>query len=86
MEGVGKLSCNQFALAMWLVQRALRGVAPPPALTPDMIPPPQDQLQLLAQVTLAFLVRFRMTTNTVNQYSAGTRWKFRTCGSAETNT
>lgn len=39
-EGVGKLSCGQFALAMWLVQRALRGVPPPPALTPDMVPPP----------------------------------------------
>ncbi|KAJ0174366.1 hypothetical protein K1T71_010512 [Dendrolimus kikuchii] len=39
MEGVGKLSCDQFALAMWLVKRAIRGEAPPAALAPEMMPP-----------------------------------------------
>ncbi|XP_063894348.1 LOW QUALITY PROTEIN: epidermal growth factor receptor substrate 15-like 1 [Helicoverpa armigera] len=43
MEGVGKLSRGQFALAMWLVQRALRGVPPPPQLSRDMLPPPDEK-------------------------------------------
>ncbi|KAL4704910.1 hypothetical protein ACJJTC_005698 [Scirpophaga incertulas] len=38
--GCGKLSRDQFALAMWLVRRAAQGTPPPPRLTPDMWPPP----------------------------------------------
>ncbi|KAG7301169.1 hypothetical protein JYU34_014017 [Plutella xylostella] len=38
-ESVGKLTRNQFALAMWLVQRARAGAPPPAALAPDMVPP-----------------------------------------------
>lgn len=35
----GKLNNEQFALAMWFVARCLNGIEPPPALTPDMVPP-----------------------------------------------
>ncbi|CAH2005949.1 unnamed protein product [Acanthoscelides obtectus] len=35
----GKLNNEQFALAMWLVARCLKGIEPPPALTPEMVPP-----------------------------------------------
>lgn len=35
----GKLNGEQFALAMWLVERCLRGLEPPLALAPDMLPP-----------------------------------------------
>jgi hypothetical protein len=35
----GKLNNEQFALAMWFVARCLKGVEPPPTLTPDMVPP-----------------------------------------------
>ncbi|XP_018318653.1 epidermal growth factor receptor substrate 15-like 1 isoform X2 [Agrilus planipennis] len=35
----GKLNNEQFALAMWLVGRCLKGIEPPPSLTPEMIPP-----------------------------------------------
>ncbi|XP_043585205.1 epidermal growth factor receptor substrate 15-like 1 isoform X2 [Bombus pyrosoma] len=35
----GKLNKEQFALAMWLIKQKLRGVEPPTALSPDMIPP-----------------------------------------------
>ncbi|ENN71982.1 epidermal growth factor receptor substrate 15-like 1 isoform X3 [Dendroctonus ponderosae] len=35
----GKLNNEQFALAMWFVARCLKGSDPPPALTPEMIPP-----------------------------------------------
>ncbi|XP_044263752.1 epidermal growth factor receptor substrate 15-like 1 isoform X4 [Tribolium madens] len=35
----GKLNNEQFALAMWFVARCLKGVEPPTALTPDMVPP-----------------------------------------------
>jgi len=30
---------EQFSLAMWLVERKLKGTDPPTILTPDMIPP-----------------------------------------------
>ncbi len=36
----GKLSREQFSLAMYLIQqKATKGIDPPSALTPDMIPP-----------------------------------------------
>ncbi|KAJ8911718.1 hypothetical protein NQ315_013180 [Exocentrus adspersus] len=35
----GKLNNEQFALAMWLVARCLKGIEPPVTLTPEMIPP-----------------------------------------------
>ena len=39
MKQTGKLTCEQFALAMWLIQQKLGGSDPPPKLTPEMIPP-----------------------------------------------
>lgn len=39
IKQTGKLNNEQFALAMWLVARCLKGVDPPPNLTPEMIPP-----------------------------------------------
>lgn len=35
----GKLTSEQFALAMWLVERKQNGIEPPQALAPNMIPP-----------------------------------------------
>lgn len=35
----GKLTSEQFALAMWLVERKQNGIDPPNALAPNMIPP-----------------------------------------------
>ncbi|XP_023162573.2 epidermal growth factor receptor substrate 15-like 1 isoform X2 [Drosophila hydei] len=35
----GKLTVEQFALAMWLVERKQRGVDPPQVLTANMVPP-----------------------------------------------
>ncbi|KRT82780.1 HLH domain-containing protein, partial [Oryctes borbonicus] len=35
----GKLNNEQFALAMWFVARCLKGIEPPSALTPEMVPP-----------------------------------------------
>lgn len=35
----GKLNSEQFALAMWLVERCLKGIEPPVTLQPDMVPP-----------------------------------------------
>lgn len=35
----GKLNPEQFALAMWLIQRKQAGKDPPAGLTPDMVPP-----------------------------------------------
>ncbi|XP_041359272.1 epidermal growth factor receptor substrate 15-like 1 isoform X2 [Gigantopelta aegis] len=39
MNSTGKLNSDLFALAMYLVQQKLKGVDPPGALTPEMIPP-----------------------------------------------
>lgn len=38
-DQTGKLSSEQFALAHWLIDRKKRGIDPPVALTPEMIPP-----------------------------------------------
>jgi len=35
----GKLNGEQFALSMWLINQKLQGIDPPPALTPEMVPP-----------------------------------------------
>jgi epidermal growth factor receptor substrate 15 len=35
----GKLSTEQFALAMWLIDRKKKGIDPPQVLAPEMIPP-----------------------------------------------
>ena len=48
MKQEGKLNPEQFALAMWLIQRKHAGKEPPAALTPDMVPPsmrPKGQQQ-----------------------------------------
>ncbi|CAL4082246.1 unnamed protein product, partial [Meganyctiphanes norvegica] len=39
MKQTGKLTSEQFALAMWLIQQKLSGSDPPAALTNEMIPP-----------------------------------------------
>jgi epidermal growth factor receptor substrate 15 len=35
----GKLNSEQFALSLWLINQKLQGIDPPPALTPEMVPP-----------------------------------------------
>lgn len=39
MKQTGKLNSEQFCLAMWLINQKLKGIDPPDALTPEMIPP-----------------------------------------------
>ena len=39
MKQQGKLSGEQFALSMWLIQQKLAGIDPPAKLTPEMVPP-----------------------------------------------
>ncbi|KAK8381370.1 hypothetical protein O3P69_018441 [Scylla paramamosain] len=39
IKQTGKLTSEQFALAMWLIQQKLAGTDPPTALTPEMVPP-----------------------------------------------
>jgi epidermal growth factor receptor substrate 15 len=36
---IGKLNTEQFALAMWLIDRKKKGIDPPQVLAPEMIPP-----------------------------------------------
>ncbi|XP_062843585.1 epidermal growth factor receptor substrate 15-like 1 isoform X1 [Trichomycterus rosablanca] len=38
-KSVGKLTMEQFSLAMYLIHQKVKGVDPPQTLTPDMIPP-----------------------------------------------
>lgn len=39
IKQIGKLNGEQFALAMWLVERCLKGQEPPVSLSPEMVPP-----------------------------------------------
>ena len=53
----GKLNPEQFALAMWLINRKQSGRDPPASLTPDMVPPSmrpkgQDTVSFNILVTL----------------------------------
>ncbi|KAF0760905.1 epidermal growth factor receptor substrate 15-like 1 isoform X1, partial [Aphis craccivora] len=49
----GKLDMEQFSLAMWLVERKLKGIDPPNTLSPEMVPPsnrivtPSNAVQIL---------------------------------------
>lgn len=54
----GKLNVDQFALAMWLINRKLKGVDPPPALTPEMVPPSMRSGK--AEIT-AVSIKFSLT-------------------------
>lgn len=42
----GKLTSEQFALAMWLVERKKNGIEPPNVLAPNMIPPSKCELSV----------------------------------------
>lgn len=54
----GKLSKEQFALAFYLInQKLTKGIDPPQALTPEMIPPSDRGVSLQkVRMGLAFLV------------------------------
>lgn len=54
-DQTGKLNNEQFALAMWLVDRKKRGIDPPQVLTAEMIPPSMRQNAAPAQVRLLIL-------------------------------
>lgn len=53
-DQTGKLNNEQFALAMWLVDRKKRGIDPPQVLTPEMIPPSMRPNAAPAQVNTTF--------------------------------
>jgi len=38
-RNIGKLTKDQFALAIYLIQQKLKGIDPPAKLPPEMIPP-----------------------------------------------
>lgn len=48
----GKLNNEQFALAMWLIDRKKKGIDPPQVLAPEMIPPSMRPNAAPAQVCL----------------------------------
>lgn len=45
---IGKLRLEEFCLAMWLVERAKKGIDPPQALAPNMVPPSLRKSSLIA--------------------------------------
>ncbi|XP_065088849.1 epidermal growth factor receptor substrate 15-like 1 isoform X2 [Ochlerotatus camptorhynchus] len=45
---IGKLRLEEFCLAMWLVERAKKGIDPPQALAPNMVPPSLRKNSLIA--------------------------------------
>lgn len=49
---LGKLNCEQFALACWLIERGKKGIDPPQMLSTEMIPPSMRQKAIVtAQVS-----------------------------------
>jgi len=52
---------EQFSLAMWLVERKLKGIDPPATLSPEMIPPsnrtvtPSNAVQVRILLFINFL-------------------------------
>lgn len=63
MKDCGKLSKEQFALAFYLInQKLTKGIDPPQALTPEMIPPSDRGVSLQkVRMDLAFLVSISNT-------------------------
>lgn len=55
-DQTGKLNNEQFALAMWLVDRKKKGIDPPQALTPEMIPPSMRLNATPAQVKIIIFI------------------------------
>nr|XP_029709254.1 epidermal growth factor receptor substrate 15-like 1 isoform X2 [Aedes albopictus] len=45
---IGKLRLEEFCLAMWLVERAKKGIDPPQVLAPNMVPPSLRKNSLIA--------------------------------------
>jgi epidermal growth factor receptor substrate 15 len=54
-DQTGKLNNEQFALAMWLIDRKKKGIDPPQALAPEMIPPSMRPNAAPPQVSLIFV-------------------------------
>ncbi|KAJ6644248.1 Epidermal growth factor receptor substrate 15-like 1 [Pseudolycoriella hygida] len=47
----GKLTSEQFALAMWMVDRKRNGIEPPDCLAPNMVPPSQRTADLMGGIS-----------------------------------
>ena len=63
MNQEGKLNPEQFALAMWLINRKQAGKDPPAALTPDMVPPSlrpkgQDAVRYFGLIIVLFYLYY----------------------------
>jgi len=51
-RNIGKLTKDQFALAIYLIQQKLKGVDPPAKLPPEMIPPSIRRSSLVVCLSL----------------------------------
>lgn len=60
---VGKLTNEQFALAMWLVDRKKKGIDPPQVLAPEMIPPSMRPNAVPPQVNISTLCALSLLKN-----------------------
>lgn len=54
-RNMGKLSKDQFALALYLIQQKLKGIDPPARLPPEMIPPTTRRSSLVVSNLLSFV-------------------------------
>jgi len=68
---------EQFSLAMWLVERKLKGIDPPNTLSPEMVPPgnrtvtPSNAVQVRILIKLSYktcLIHFINTWNMLLLY------------------
>ena len=75
----GKLNNEQFALAMWLIDRKKKGIDPPQALAPEMIPPSMRPNAVPSQVNFNDFLMFKLIGLTFyshqNQFIQIPNWK-----------
>ena len=74
MNQEGKLNPEQFALAMWLINRKQAGKDPPAALTPDMVPPSlrpkgQDAVRYLGLTRVLFYTHLHCEYNISHRHN-----------------
>jgi len=61
---------DQFSLAMWLVERKLKGIDPPNTLSPEMVPPSNRTItpSNAVQVRILIIINLLKKKNVLNTF------------------
>jgi len=80
-RNIGKLTKDQFALAIYLIQQKLKGVDPPAKLPPEMIPPSIRRSSLVVCFNAFYYCGAAHKFTKVNSHVADIRKEFVSCTS-----